>query len=666
MKYFIKISILFFPLNVCYAQYANTQIKENFDYLCDYNNLYNWEYLFFKKTEQNPLLPINNSLNNRLGDRYADVLSALLLMYETTGDKAYLVKFVALTYHIQVNLRQDNGVISYPGWRDFLNDDYNQHQQDGNTIAPMAEYVYLLKNNNQLYNTPLPPINVLGNTFDALIYPANSANIAENIYTYGGFAEWLSTQILQTLNSYLNNQPSYFTNQTGFRYIETPLNKTSHNSAIDINQQGGFSKALLYMGLALNDNQLLQKSFKIAQLYKSSVVFLDHCFNGSIKMLYNAPVMQTSNNAYWWYHRGWSVTKHECNKPKIFTKNFSDYIEWVDDISHALNVLALPLSMHKTNNTQFFTNTDMVKWHNTFTQLIHKGGNNFSANVLGFDDAYPCGGTCVPNQFKYTALGYAPFSVFDDLPGATGSIYTTLMNLYDTDIKFNSETKITDGNQYLGVAELTNEQWNRECVNLSLYKRNMVYNQDFTVKNNISVEPNSNSIYNSPESYAEPKISTAEFTIEPGITVNMLAGEEIHLADGFHAKAGSNFHAGINPNMCTDGGRVAGGNTGHDITLHKPLNINENLMGNEEVSIEKPKQQWLVFPNPAQQELNVLGTIDENVQLTLLDMSGRTIWQHHFAGTFYTADVSNLEQGIYILQINTSKHIQTKKIFVRQ
>ena len=195
----------------------------------------------------------------------------------------------------------------------------------------------------------------------------------------------------------------------------------------------------------------------------------------------------------------------------------------------------------------------------------------------------------------------------------------------------------------------------------------MVYNQDFVVKNNISVEPNSNSIYNSPESYTEPKINTAEFTIEPGVTVNMLAGEEIHLADGFHAKAGSNFQASINPNMCTDGGRVAGGNTGHNITLHEPLNIsiNENLMDNEDVSIEEPEQQWLVFPNPAQQELNVLGSIDENVQLILLDMSGRTIWQHNFAGTFYTADISALEQGIYILQINTSKQIQTEKIFVR-
>ncbi len=51
--------------------------------------------------------------------------------------------------------------------------------------------------------------------------------------------------------------------------------------------------------------------------------------------------------------------------------------------------------------------------------------------------------------------------------------------------------------------------------------------------------------------------------------VNMLAGEEIHLADGFHAKAGSNFHAGINPNMCTDGGRVSGGNTGHEVGAYR-------------------------------------------------------------------------------------------------
>ncbi len=87
MKFFIKILlILCCFIDIVKAQYANIPVKENFDYLSDYNKLYNWEYLFVEKNPQPPfnniLLPIDSTLNNRMGDRYSDVLEALLTMYE--------------------------------------------------------------------------------------------------------------------------------------------------------------------------------------------------------------------------------------------------------------------------------------------------------------------------------------------------------------------------------------------------------------------------------------------------------------------------------------------------------------------------------------------------------------------------------------------------------
>lgn len=55
-----------------------------------------------------------------------------------------------------------------------------------------------------------------------------------------------------------------------------------------------------------------------------------------------------------------------------------------------------------------------------------------------------------------------------------------------------------------------NAQWDKECFNLKIYNRRMVYDQDFVVKNTLVVAPQEQDDYYSlgDASFAEPVINT--------------------------------------------------------------------------------------------------------------------------------------------------------------
>ncbi len=687
MIYFIRIIIIaFLPVASLWAQYATNQVKENFDFLSDYNKLYNWKYVYYDEINKE-LLSIDSTLNNRMGDRYSDVLEALLTMYEATGDKAYLVKFVAITYHIQVNLRQDNGVVPYPGWREFLNNpgeqiedkiDYLQMYHDGRTIAVMARYAYMVSQNPALASTFLPPLLKLGTTFSSLIYPSGPSAIGNNAYTFGGYAAWLSLRSMQTLNYYIVFH--WADHLRCFTPRPFPDNK---ERAQAVNQQVSFGVALTYLGLANNNNDYLTRAAWMGLRYFSHVTEPKKCKKILGKYVPNGNSLRyvlehiPASNAYRWKSNGWRP--QNCNE--LYGSEPDDY----EDFAHAAYTLTLPQAFNNTNfsvNNQFiFDDSKMVRFRNTLSKYIYGGTMQNGCPIIhsGVDgDDFITYRTQFngPNNpvILYDILSWAYLSKFDGMNTTQGSknAYDIMFEVYKCGIEnVPVPPEAFSGLAYNGLSMLVKEQWQKECVNLSLYKRNMVYNQDFFVKNKITVEPsNTNALYNSPESYAEPKISTKEFTIEPGVTVNMYAGEEIHLTDGFHAKAGSNFRASINPNACTDGMRVAGGNGNQQqVNIEEQivnLVLSENeLIQEKNTQIEIEEQNWLVYPNPANSTVNILGNTQENISIILSDISGRIILQHNFTESFYKLDVSALQQGLYILQLSTQTKTQTEKLLVR-
>lgn len=70
-----------------------------------------------------------------------------------------------------------------------------------------------------------------------------------------------------------------------------------------------------------------------------------------------------------------------------------------------------------------------------------------------------------------------------------------------------------------------------------------------------------------------------------------------------------------------------------------------------------------IYPNPANENLFIAGTF-ENAQMQLFTTEGRQVYQSVKVTKQALIDVSHLENGIYILKINSQKGIVTKKITV--
>lgn len=82
------------------------------------------------------------------------------------------------------------------------------------------------------------------------------------------------------------------------------------------------------------------------------------------------------------------------------------------------------------------------------------------------------------------------------------------------------------------------------------------------------------------------------------------------------------------------------------------------------VSVEDVAKAWdiKVFPNPAQNRLNISGAEELRTAYYLFDLTGRMIK----SGTDRTIDVSALQQGVYILQLKDEQgqHLLTERVVV--
>jgi len=114
-----------------------------------------------------------------------------------------------------------------------------------------------------------------------------------------------------------------------------------------------------------------------------------------------------------------------------------------------------------------------------------------------------------------------------------------LCSFYDRDVKYLTNNDLQSvswaAEDYYGLAEVVSAQWDKECANLTLYNRDVVYDQDFFVKNTLTIAPQQTTdLFYTPVPFAEPQTFTDggsqdRFVIEPGVNVNMVAGEKIIL-----------------------------------------------------------------------------------------------------------------------------------------
>jgi hypothetical protein len=151
--------------------------------------------------------------------------------------------------------------------------------------------------------------------------------------------------------------------------------------------------------------------------------------------------------------------------------------------------------------------------------------------------------------------------------------------------------------------------------------------------------------------------------IPSGVTTTYKAGEEIVLEDGFHAEAGSNFHAKIEEHPgCT------------------PQRANSSLQNNEQnedIAIEKSKSRLsrnevsyqinlLPNPNPGAFKIETNFPVTEVAHLKITNTLGTTVYETQYL-TSNEIQLQNAGTGFYfVVMILKDGTVLTQKMMVQQ
>lgn len=605
--------------------------------------------------------------SHQLGDGMSKVILSYLTMYRTTGDKAYLIKFINETIKIQ-NYRYDNQFPNNPAyppkWTLAPETGLESTYLNALIIMPMAEFVYMVKQNNDLFNSLLPQE----------LITRYSIISTSDIETYGTFANWLSNRLDETME-FLNEYR--WCEEWGLmkNYVDCDKN-SNEGKTTEINMQGPYAVALLYMALATNNSDYFTKATILYQKYIGTRRYRTKWLGMCIKWEEANVLELQENNSYTLRHSGWK-TITGCNGQGAD-----------EDISHAIWTFIFPLKAYQVAG--FFTEEDMIRFRNTFTKNIWDSDlNGFHLSVYGTDDnIYPSDNNGLFNKYRYSSFAYMPFYEFDALANESPTVYDIVMDFYENDVKDITSTELyanVGGQGFYGLAETVKAQWETEPYNLTLRNRKVVYDQNFVAKNNLVIDPalpnelfpSDNSAFADPTDFTENK-----FVIEPRVSVTMVAGNSIRLGQGFHAKAGCNFHAYINPSLLEDDKKSVVSRPENNLPFEFQSRLDSIFDENKKLEIltQKDTVVWeyeqmeantiTVFPNPVNEKTNIKIFLLENsnVELQVTDFAGEIVITEK--NKIYSAGIheislnfNNLQQGIYFCSlIIDNKKIKTEKL----
>jgi hypothetical protein len=564
--------------------------------------------------------------------------------------------------------------------------------RDGNAIAPMAEFAFRMRYDADfasIANLPLPtytdmysnnPYGINNNSK----WPPNSIASTYSYAIYSDYANWLGNEVVQTLQYYITN--NYWDNLLGFKQ------KPTNTVPIQINQQAGFATAMFYLGAyyvgtsSTISTSYLQKSAFIAMKYKGTVevkiketnFWGNEVCNDDVQDIFK--VYDATTNAYTWHTNGWEKHRDPMESATGCLQN--ETTGYFEDISHATVTISFPLACYEYQQQfwgqTFFTSTDMQRFANTLTHLLYfvegNGDTNFYFSVNTGDNAcYICtfgGNAAVNYSNRHAALAFAPFENYDTY----SSLYSLLMDYYSNTLDADN-TNLSEGNHYLGLAELCQLQWQKECVNLTLHNRDLTYNQDFNAKNKLIISP---SVSNA-NSFADPITTDNKFIIRNGVTANFTAGETIELLPGFETELGSNVSFSITPNQCTDGNRYATHtttNTDTTVTPTQPVATNivngrgikntttQTTPTKEETHIPN-QNQFLLYPNPVKTNITAILPSNKNAIVSITDVLGNIVQEKTYFNEINTINLADLTNGLYSIKIKTENKLYVR-MFVKE
>ena len=80
---------------------------------------------------------------------------------------------------------------------------------------------------------------------------------------------------------------------------------------------------------------------------------------------------------------------------------------------------------------------------------------------------------------------------------------------------------------------------------------------------------------------------------------------------------------------------------------------------------ENSEIQYSIFPNPATNDFNIRFERTDRFNISVKDITGRTIFSHIYEGNHFQTDLSKFSNGIYLLEIESGQTRVSEKIVIR-
>lgn len=178
---------------------------------------------------------------------------------------------------------------------------------------------------------------------------------------------------------------------------------------------------------------------------------------------------------------------------------------------------------------------------------------------------------------------------------------------------------------------------------------------------------------------SEQGYPTSWHTIESGQTAEYVAHESITLKPGFHAKAGSNFTARIEPcNSCTQFSKITVTENGEELevaqTMSHAIEKITDTQSEEKIDEKMMDNDFYLklYPNPSAGDVTIEYTINKSefVEILLHDNQGKLVYKlknnsTHDSGVYQiTLGGAELPAGIYYCTLQTENKRATEKLII--
>lgn len=164
--------------------------------------------------------------------------------------------------------------------------------------------------------------------------------------------------------------------------------------------------------------------------------------------------------------------------------------------------------------------------------------------------------------------------------------------------------------------------------------------------------------------------SNCNATIHGGQSLKLIATDNIVLKPGFHAEAGSDFHAKLV--ACPGPQKSLEQNQNSDSTLQIISEvIPDRVSVNDKVSscIENPSLLYTkIYPNPTEGKITVefVGKTERNIKIELLNSIGELVFsKDNITSSIIDIDISHLPNGVYVLKGTFGINSVSEKIILK-